>query len=482
MATAAELGLSGPEAKLYDLIWKRTVSTQMADAKIAMTTVRIETVDTETGESLTFRSSGRQVVFPGFFRAYVEGTDDPEAVLEDRDQPLPALEVGEALNCNALDAVGHETRPPARYTVATLVKSLETEGIGRPSTYASIIDTIQRRGYVRNERKQLIPTFTAMAVTQLLEQTLGKVVDVDFTASMEAWLDQIAVGQDAQEYLAQFYETDLLSCISKGEQIEARSVCTLKYEGIEPYRIRLGKFGPFIEYDVDGEEKPRSVTLPEEVGPADVDLAFIETLKAQQARAEAPLGTDPETGKNVYVKKGRFGPYVQLGEVVDGEKPHRSSLPPGVDLATIDLATALRVLSLPRQLGVHPDDGEPIMANVGRYGPYVQHLRTFASVKEPDNVMDIELDRALVLIAEKLASKKAPEALKELGAHPEDGKPILVMEGRYGPYVKHGRTNATITGEHSVETITLEQAVGLIAERKKRGKKKSGGRRRTAKS
>ena len=222
MATAAELGLNGPEAKLYDLIWKRTVSTQMADAKIAMTTVRIETVDSETGESLTFRSSGRQVVFPGFFRAYVEGTDDPEAVLEDRDQPLPALEVGEALNCNALDAVGHETRPPARYTVATLVKSLETEGIGRPSTYASIIDTIQRQGYVRNERKQLIPTFTAMAVTQLLEQT-GKVVDVDFTASMEAWLDQIA-GQDAQEYLAQFYETDLLSCISKGEQIEARLV------------------------------------------------------------------------------------------------------------------------------------------------------------------------------------------------------------------------------------------------------------------
>ena len=259
-ATASELGLSGPEAKLYDLIWKRTVSTQMADARIAMTTARIEAIDPKNQAKVLFRSSGRQVVFPGFFRAYVEGTDDPEAVLEHKDQPLPKLEIGDSPGCRELEALGHETRPPARYTVATLVKALETKGIGRPSTYASIIDTIQRRGYVRNERQQLIPTFTAMAVTKLLEQTLGRVMDIEFTASMEAWLDEIALGGDALEYLESFYNAELMGGLREGEQINARSVCTLSTERISPYRIRLGRW-PFVGYDIEGRNRGWSLFL-----------------------------------------------------------------------------------------------------------------------------------------------------------------------------------------------------------------------------
>jgi DNA topoisomerase-1 len=473
MSTARELGLSGDELKLYDLIWKRTVSTQMADAQISMTTAKITTKDPQSGQLLTFRASGRQVIFPGFFRAYVEGSDDPDALLEDRDQPLPTMTVGQKVDCEALDAVGHETRPPARYSVATLIKVLETEGIGRPSTYASIIDTIQRRGYVREDRKQLIPTFTAIAVTQLLEETLGKVIDVEFTASMEAWLDEIAVGKDAQEYLGSFYHGELQACIELGKDINPRSVCTLSYDKIDPYRIRVGKFGPFIEYDVDGEEKARIITLPDDTAPADVSLEFIELLKVQAKKADAPLGLHPDTQQNVYVRKGRFGPYVQLGEQVEGEdKPRRASLLPGMTLDDVDLDMALQLLKLPRKLGVHPEDGEDILANIGRYGPYVQHKRTYASVKAPESVLEVELTRALELIAEKATQSKKPEALRDLGKHPEDGEPIAVMDGRYGPYVKHKRTNATLPDGITIESVTLEQAIELITERAKKGKGK----------
>ena len=483
MSTAAELGLGGDEAKLYDLIWKRTVSTQMADAKIALTTAKLEVTDPESKEVLVFRASGREVVFAGFFRAYVEGTDDPDAVLEDKDQPLPSLEVGQAVDCKTLDAVSHTTRPPARFSVATLVKALETEGIGRPSTYASIIDTIQRRGYVREERKQLIPTFTALAVTQLLEETLGEVIELDFTASMEAWLDEVALGKDAKQYLAAFYHDQLLSCIEQGKEIDPRSVCTLQNERIKPYRIRVGKFGPFIEYDVEGEEKARIVNMPDDVAPADVNLEFIEQLKLDAKRADEPIGTDPATGLAVFVRKGRFGPYVQLGEQQEGgDKPKRSSLMPGMEMADVTLEIALQLLSLPREVGTHPEDKAPILANIGRYGPYVQHNRTFASVKAPESILDISLERALELIAARAQATKKAAPLRELGPHPEDQEPVVVMDGRYGPYVKHKRTNATLPEGVTVESVTLEKAVELIAEKAKRGRSKTTRRRRTKKS
>ncbi|MCA9561425.1 MAG: type I DNA topoisomerase, partial [Myxococcales bacterium] len=377
MATARELGLTGPEARLYELIWKRTVATQMADAQVAMTTVRLTSEEPGTGRVAEFRASGRQVVFAGFFRAYVEGTDDPEQVLDDRDQPLPPLSEGEQVACIELDAVRHETRPPARYTEATLVKALETQGIGRPSTYATIIDTVQARGYVRNAQRQLVPTFTAMAVTGLLEETLGKVVDVEFTASMEGWLDDVAVGADAEKYLDRFYREDLLDGVEKGEQFDARSVCTITSERFAPYRVRIGRYGPFVEYDAEGEDKPRSFTLPEEVPPADVDRAFIDGLRERAEQGEAPLGMDPDSGLPVYLRVGRFGPYVQLGEATEEEpKPKRASLPPKTNVDDVGLTQALALLSLPRTLGAHPEDGKTVRAGLGRFGPYVVHDKT----------------------------------------------------------------------------------------------------------
>ncbi|MEZ4430992.1 MAG: type I DNA topoisomerase [bacterium] len=475
MATASELGLAGPEARLYDLIWKRTVSTQMANAKVALTTARLVVDDPQSGAPVEFRASGRQVVFPGFFRAYVEGTDDPEQVLDDRDQPLPELEEGEQIALAALEALGHETRPRARYTEATLVKALETEGIGRPSTYASIIDTIQQRGYVRTIARQLVPTFTAMAVTKLLEETLGKVVDIEFTASMESWLDDIAEGTDAEKYLDHFYRAELLDPVNRGEQIDARTVCTLESERFAPYRIRIGRYGPFVEYDVAGEEKPRSFSLPEDCAPADVDKAFIDALREKAEKGEAPLGEDPDSGQPVYVRTGRFGPYIQLGEVTDDNpKPKRASLPPKMEVGDVDLETALSLLSLPRALGAHPEDGKEISAGIGRFGPYVKHERIYASLKPGDDVLTVGLARALELIAEKMTRGGAKaEPLRELGAHP-DGAPVVVLKGRYGPYVKHGKTNVTLPEGTTVESVSLEQAVALVdAKAAKKGGRKA---------
>ncbi len=476
MATARELGLGGPEARLYDLIWKRTVATQMADAKVALTTVRLTVVDPESGQPVEFRASGRQVVFPGFFRAYVEGTDDPEQVLDDRDQPLPQLEEGQSIDLAALEALGHETRPRARYTEATLVKALEEQGIGRPSTYASIIDTIQRRGYVQTVARQLVPTFTAMAVTRLLEETLSKVVDMEFTASMESWLDDIAEGNDAEKYLERFYKHELLDGVAQGEQIDPRSVCTLEGERFGPYRIRVGRYGPFVEYDVEGAEKPLSFSLPDEAAPADVTIEVLDELRAKAEKGEAPLGDDPETGEPVYVRVGRFGPYIQLGERTDeNPKPKRASLPPGVDVVDVGLKVALDILALPRPIGVHPDDGEKVEAGIGRYGPYVKHGKTYASLKKTDDVLAIGLERGLELLAEKKTRGRKTEPLRELGEHPEEGGPVNVLDGRFGPYVKHGRLNASLPKGVTVEEVTMDQAVALLKARAER-KGKRGGR------
>ncbi len=474
MKPVGEVGLTGPEAKLFELIWKRTAATQMANARVANTTVRLEIADPETGKVARFRASGRQVVFPGFFRAYVEGTDDPDAQLDDQSKPLPILAEGDLVACLNLDAVSHATRPPARYTEATLVKALEAEGVGRPSTYATIIDTIQHRGYVTAQGRQLTPTFTAMAVTRLLERTLEKVVDVDFTASMEAWLDAIADGEgEAHGYLSDFYENVLLTGVAAGEEADAREVCTLKSDHIDPYEIRVGRYGPFVGFQVEGEEKPRALSLPDGVAPADVDKAYIETLREAHEKGDVPLGEHPETNLPVYVKSGRFGPYVQLGEKdEENPKPKRASLPKGMTVEQVDLQVALDLLSLPRPVGNHPEDGELVEAGIGRYGPYVKHLKVYASLQATDDVLTVGLDRAVELLVEKAKKSRKPSALRDMGVHPEDGEPVLVMDGRYGPYVKHKRTNASLPEGTTVEELTMEQAVELLAARAKAPKRK----------
>ena len=475
MRTRKEIGLSGDEAKLYDLIWKRTVASQMAEARLLRTRATILAAEGTDDES-TFRANGQVVEFPGFFRAYVEGSDDPSAALDDRDSPLPPLAEGDTPDCRNVEAQGHETKPPACFTDASLVQALEKAGIGRPSTYASIIDTVVSRGYVVRDRNQLIPTFTGFATTNLLSKNFDRLVDTDFTARMEEELDEIAAGdQNRRPYLERFYSgpEGLEKKVEEGvETIDPREISTMRHSKWGEYEVRVGRYGPYAAAPT-GE----TASLPPEIAPGDVtEETLAELIDANQD--ERPLGIHPEAEMPVLLKSGPYGPYVQLGDDEES-KPKRTSLPKGTDPADVDLGLAVQLLDLPRTLGLHPETGNPIKANIGRYGPYVQHERTFASLKpaEGDNVLTIELDRALELIAQK-RQKSAP--LRTLGAHPASGKPIDVFEGRYGPYVKHEKTNATIPKDMDKDQITLEQAVQLVDAKAAKGGKKKGGRRKKA--
>ncbi|HEU4561967.1 MAG TPA: type I DNA topoisomerase [Longimicrobium sp.] len=473
MRTTEQTGLSGQEAALYDLIWKRTVASQMADARQTHLTALIEAGDA------VFRASGKRIDFPGFFRAYVEGTDDPEAALEDREEPLPNLRKGDAVNLRGLEALRHETQPPARYTEATLVKMLEAEGIGRPSTYASIIGTIIDRGYVERQSNQLVPTFTAFAVTTLLERHFPHLVDTRFTARMEEQLDEIAGGEaEWLPYLRDFFSgpDGLGELVQKGEQeIDPREASTVMLEGL-PARVRIGRFGPFVERE-EGEGTV-TASLPDGIAPADLSTEQVERLV--RAKTEGPdiLGNDPETGKPVLMLEGRFGPYVQLGEATEEEqKPKRASLPKGMNPADVNLELALRWLSLPRTLGKHPESGEEVRAGVGRFGPFVVHGNDFRSLEKTDDVYTVALNRALELLSKPKGgrgARKTVEPLRTLGAHPADGEPVTLWEGRYGPYVKHGDVNASLPKGVSPDGFTLEAAVPLLAERALAAKPKKG--------
>lgn len=470
MKTTKELGLRGVEAALYDLIWKRTMATQMADARLRFTTAYLEAES--DGETARFRASGKEVLFPGFFRAYVEGSDDPEAELEDRERPLPALAEGDEPACEHVEPKGHETQPPARFTEASLVKMLEQEGIGRPSTYASIMDTIQRRGYVEKNGKQLVPTFTAFATNNLLEKQFERLVDVGFTAHMEQELDDIAEGQiEAIPYLNAFYhgEGGIQERVDTAlEEVDPREVSAITFPTWGDHVVRVGRYGPYVEGELDGETVTAS--LPEDLYPGDVTEEQLRELLVQSNKGDELLGIHPEADQPFFLKSGPYGPYVQLGDDDQKGKPKRVSLPPGVEPRDVDFDLGRQIIDLPRTVGEHPDTGKPIKANVGRYGPYVQHGGTFASLKKSDDVLTVDLDRALVLIKEKEAKTKPQRVL---GDHPETGKEVQVWEGRYGPYVKHGRTNASLQDGQTIESVTMEEALVLLEERqKKKGKKK----------
>lgn len=485
MLPLSDLSLSGREAKLYDLIWKRTVATQMAEAKIATTTAILDGVS-KSGDKASFKTSGREVIFPGFFRAYVEGSDDPDAKLEDRNQLLPKLSEGEKLIPTDYEARGHQTKPPARYTEASLVKALEKEGIGRPSTYASIIDTIQNRGYVMERSRQLIPTFTAMAVTQLLEELLGNIVDTEFTAEMENKLDQVASAQDAIDYLRSFYGDEITDRLKNKDNIDPKEICTIRSARIEPHLIRVGRYGPYVEFNND-EGKRQTVSLSDDAIPDEFDSESLGKLITQALTADEPLTTDPETGKEIYLLTGRYGPYLQLGEQEEGSKvkPKRASLPKHISPETITAEQAIQLINLPRFVGAHPDDGEPVVSAFGRYGPYVLHNGVYANLKSAeDDVFTISLERALQLFAEKGKSKRrGAEPMRTLGKHPEDGADIAIFDGRYGPYVKHGKINATLPKGSTVEALTLEEALSLIsAKAEKAAAKKPRARKTTKKS
>ncbi|AHJ30861.1 DNA topoisomerase I [Nodularia spumigena CCY9414] len=467
--TPQETGLSGRELALYDLIWKRTVASQMADCRQTQITVQLQV------EDAGFRSSGKRIDFPGFLRAYVEGSDDPDAALEDQEVILPSLKVGDHPNCTDLEAVGHETQPPARYTEATLVKTLESEGIGRPSTYASIIGTIIDKGYAQLVSNALIPTFTAFAVTNLLEKHFPDVVDPSFTSKMEQTLDDIATGEAKWlPYLREFYLGDkgLETLVKEQEsQIDASQARTVLLENLDA-KVRIGKYGPYIEVDNDGIVVTASI--PKDLTPSDLDPKQVEVLLRQKTVGPDQVGRHPETGEPIYLKIGTYGPYVQLGDKTEeNPKPKQTSLPKGVTPENVTLEMAVGLLALPRTLGVHPDTGKKIQASLGRFGPYVVHDqgkegKDYRSLKAADNVLTVSLERALELLSEPKkgrgsSSSKSKAALRELGMHPEEGTPVNIYDGPYGPYIKHGKINVSIPEGQSVEDITLSTALELLA-------------------
>ncbi len=465
--TPKETGLGGRELALYDLIWKRTVACQMADSRQTQVTVQLQV------EDAGFRSSGKRIDFPGYLRAYVEGSDDPDAALEDQEVILPSLKVGDHPNCTKLEADGHETQPPARYTEASLVKMLESEGIGRPSTYASIIGTIIDRGYAQMNNNALVPTFTAFAVTGLLEKYFPNLVDTSFTSKMEHTLDEISRGE-AQwlPYLRAFYLGDqgLETQVKEQEsQIDPTQARTVELENLAA-KVRIGKFGAYIEAETD--DGIVTASLPKDLTPAELDPEQVEILLRQKTEGPDKLGMHPETGEPIYVLIGPYGPYVRLGDVSEeNKKPKQASLPKGVTTETVTLDMAVGLLALPRKLGVHPGTGGKVQASLGRFGPYVVHDqgkegKDYRSLKAGDDVLTITLERALELLSEpkkgRGASKSKPP-LRELGVHPKDNEPVNIYDGPYGAYVKHGKTNASLPEGQTVEDITLETALDVLA-------------------
>ncbi|HEY9629182.1 MAG TPA: type I DNA topoisomerase [Coleofasciculaceae cyanobacterium] len=476
--TPQETGLKDRELRLYDLIWKRTVATQMAEARQTNITVQIQV------EDAGFRATGKRIDFAGFFRAYVEGSDDPDAAIEDQEVILPSLQVGTHPECQELEAIDHETQPPARYTEASLVKTLESEGIGRPSTYASIIGTIIDRGYAQMTNNSLVPTFTAFAVTALLETYFPELVDTQFTARMEQTLDEISTGEaEWLPYLQKFYlgETGLDTQVKQQDsQIDPNEARKIVLEGL-PAKVRIGRYGAYLE--VDGDEGVVKANIPLDLTPADLNQEQVQTLLRQKTEGPDKLGFHPETGEPIYQQIGPYGPYVRLGDESEtNPKPKRASLPKGVNPQDVTLEMAVNLLALPRLLGTHPDTGAKIQANLGRFGPYVVHDqgkegKDYRSLKKEDDVLTVTLERALELLNEPKAgrrSKASATPLRELGAHPEDSEPVNIYDGPYGAYIKHGKVNASLPEGETVENIAMEVAVQALLE--KAGTKKKGGR------
>lgn len=460
-----EIGMDGKEKALYELIWKRTLASQMASAKKANLSVRIQVDDCE------FSTNGSRIVFPGFLRVYVEGSDDPEKALDNKEVILPDLKEGDTLNVNKVDALYHETKPPARFTEASLVQRLEKEGVGRPSTYATIIGTIIDRGYVRKEASAIVPSFTGMAVLQLLEKHFPHLVDYSFTSGMEEKLDQIAVGEvKSLDYLKEFYKGKKglkQSVEDQDKKIKPEDSRTIHLEGeYGAVDIKVGRFGPYVIAGGKGKEEVHA-SIPEEIAPADLKPSDVDELIELSKRGPEPIGHHPDCGSPIFCLVGRYGPYLQLGEVTEeNPKPKRASLPKGTTPKTVEMALALKLLSLPRELGVHPKDGKPILANAGRFGPYVMHDGEFRSLKKEDDLYEVTLERALEILAMPKASRGA-KAVKEFGRIESLKKKVTIFDGKYGLYIKAGTKNIGLPDDikedpKKVEALTEKQVIEII--------------------
>ena len=473
--------LGHDQFRLFELIWKRTIASQMVDCRGRTITITIE------ADGAVFQVSGKTIDFAGFLRAYVEGSDDPEAELADQEKILPTVKIGEALTCRELKTKDHTTQPPARFSEASLTAALEERGIGRPSTYASIIETILARQYVFKKGNALVPTWTAFSVSKLMEEHLPDLVNYQFTAEMEDLLDAISRGEfESVKYLKNFYfgneHPGLKQQLdNKIQEVDPRDLSRFSLGKPEagPYRdevfVRVGKFGPFLEH---GERK---ATIPQEMPPDELTLAKALEMLEQASVGEEPLGVSPETQRRVYLKQGRFGPYVQLEAAEEDEKPKNASLLPGMQPSDVTLEVALKLLSLPRTLGEHPQTKEPIVAFNGKFGPYIKCGSETRSLPKEVSPLDVSLDQAVELLAQPKArgrGRAAPrEPLKTFENSPVTGQPVKLLSGRYGNYVTDGTTNATLPKDVTPEELTFPQALDLLAERAARGPAKPRGRR-----
>ncbi|GAA1998871.1 type I DNA topoisomerase [Brevibacterium samyangense] len=497
--------LSGDEFRLYELIWQRTVASQMSDAKGSTATMRI-TADLGDGHSAGFTASGTVITFKGFLAVYEEGKDRDRYDSGDGSTRLPNVSEGQALAVEHAEADGHTTAPPPRFTEASLVKRMEELGIGRPSTYAAIISTIQDRGYVTTRGNALVPSWVAFSVVRLLEEHFGSLVDYRFTADMENDLDRIAGGaEEGKHWLSAFYfgegdqgRVGLKPTVDDLGEIDAREINTVRIDdGID---LRVGKFGPYLEVAVEGEETPKRVNVPADLAPDELTKEKAKELIELQGDGDRELGVDPETGHTIVAKNGRFGPYVtevipepeapaeeparKTRKKATGPKPRTASLFKSMDLQTIGLEEALKLLSLPRVVG-EDAEGTPITAQNGRYGPYLKKGTDSRSLQTEEQLFEITLEEALEIYSKPKTrgGRTAAPPLKELGNDPTNDKPVVVKDGRFGPYVTDGETNATLRKDDSVEGITPERAFELLAEKRAKGpaKRKAPARKTTAK-
>jgi DNA topoisomerase-1 len=461
-----ETGLTGRELALYEMIWMRTVASQMAEARKLSVSVKIEA---KAGKDLIlFNATGSRILFPGFLRAYVEGKDDPEASLEDREVILPEMKEGDELKAHEIEALSHTTKPPARFTEASIVQQLEKEGIGRPSTYASIIDTILDRGYARKIGNALVPTFTGVAVMQLLENYFENLVDFKFTSEMEGSLDEIAEGKrEYLPYLKQFFsgKNGLAEQVKAQEKkIDPNQSRTVQLDQLKGVEVKIGRYGAYVVKAGSKTTEEIHATIPDDIAPGDLTETQVEDLLIASEKGPQSMGKDPKSGLDVYCLSGRYGPYVQLGEVTEEKpKPRRASLLKGMDPKTISLDKALELLSLPRELGEHPEKKKPVITNLGRFGPYVMCDGDFRSLKKEDNVFTVTFERAMQLLSEEKKARRGAQAIREVGKH--EDKVVELFDGKYGIYVKWEKINATLPKEIKPEELTLEQAVALIKAR-----------------
>jgi DNA topoisomerase-1 len=466
-STPEETGLRGMELQLYELIYKRTLACQMKDAEQLQTSVRIQ------GGEAIFSASGLVTQFPGFLQAYIEGSDDPSD--SEENEKLPNLHEGESLMLHKLTPLRHETKPPARYTEASLIQTLEKEGIGRPSTYASIMSTIVDRGYVQRQGNSLYPRLTAFLVTQYLKKHLSPYVDIGFTSQMEEALDLIASGElDSLEYLKKFYfdpQNGLLPLVEKEEKqvgkgpAESRGI---HFPHLPQYEFRVGRYGPYVTWQEGGQNY--SVNLPEDLLVTDVTEDKIRELHEVRQKGHDSLGKDPQTGEPVFLLSGRYGYYVQLGEAKEDDKkfkPKRVSLPPQWTPEQVSFEKALKLLQLPKVLGEHPSTHKPLRVGLGRFGPYVEHDGEFRSIPKDMDFLELDLKQALGLLVQPKGGRgrRKKEVLKVIGEFPQKGGVIEVLNGPYGPYVHWEKVNVSLPKGTDPQTVGLEQAMALIEQK-----------------